>query len=93
MPTFKALLYGANFEIREDDAIRLIGFYVTRIVDAPTPQEASDVLREALAGELATSPLRPTGESRIEIEEMEEIEAGDTSHAETGFVIFPMHET
>jgi hypothetical protein len=93
MPTFKALLYGANFEIREDDAIRLIGFYVTRIVDAPTPQAASRIISEALAAELEPSPLRPTGESRIEIEEMEEVPAGDTSHAETGFVIFPMHET
>ncbi len=93
MPWFKCSICGEDFPgailSQADD----IGFYVTRFVEAASPEEAELV---ALADLKSDEKLRlPSGieapaKARVDFEEIVEIERTDVPSIQPGFVFFAM---
>lgn len=83
MPRFRVLVLGRGVRTEVDGEPRLLGFYVTRAIDADAISDAADVARERVADELSDRfPAENLYGLTLEIEEVERSEeAGNTGFA------------
>jgi hypothetical protein len=92
MPVYQLSLRGENFRWKEEDAIKLMGFYTTRWVNASdetaAETEAIDTLRQA--PELQKPEwLDGSGpHARVYVEEIQEIMSGWDGKPGGGFIWF-----
>jgi hypothetical protein len=92
MDWFACFICGENFSTRIDGKPTLVGFYVTRVVQASSLDEAESKALALLRSEekLSPSTFEPSASARVYFEKIEKIAASSVDKTETGFVFFPM---
>lgn len=92
MRWFACFICGENFSTRIDGDPALVGFYVTRVVQASSPEEAESKALALLRteGKLSPPAFEPSERARVFFEKIEEIAASAVANIPTGFVFFPM---
>jgi hypothetical protein len=93
MPTYSCFIRGENFPLRVDGRIKPMGFYTTRLVEAPSPDEAEFVALRLLRKErsLLVPKSARTKEAMVYFERIVRVSAARKRNApNTGFTFFPM---
>ena len=94
MAWFKCVIRGENFPGELVQETGLVGFYVTRFVEAASAEEAESVAlavlraNPRLAAPAGYQPASAT--ARIVFEDVAEVEADDVPSPQPGFAFFPM---
>jgi hypothetical protein len=89
MAWFACFMHGENFPGQLADAAGLVGFYVTRFIEADDPACAEAAAIQGLRADpnLSRPPrFTPTKQARVFVEEIEEVEAADVPAVQPGFV-------
>jgi hypothetical protein len=90
---FRCLIRGENFPRHLAGQSGLVGFYVTRFVEAIDTQEAESRALEALRGDPKLVPpadYKPSGIARVHFEETAELPQDKVPTPQPGFVWYPM---
>jgi hypothetical protein len=72
----------------------LVGFFVTRFVEADSVEQAEQNALLLLRAEPKLAPpagYTPTGKARVFFEEISEVEAGDVPEPQPGIAFYPMN--
>jgi hypothetical protein len=89
MPWFRCLLRGENFPLLVMEVRKPTGFYTTRYAEAASPEEAEELVLNALHDEevLKVPPGTPgTENARVYFEEIDEVDGPGVNE---GFTFFP----
>jgi hypothetical protein len=73
----------------------LVGFYVTRFVEAMEVEAAESVALQLLRSEPKLAPphgFTPSGQARVIFEEIAEVDAENVPATELGFAWYPMNQ-
>ncbi len=93
MKWFKCYIEGENFpgELVKDD--KLIGFLITRFVQADSPEEAENIVLGRLKDEESLklpAGVSPSAIAKVYFEQITEVSEEDVPSVQPGFTFFPM---
>jgi hypothetical protein len=95
MASYRCLIRGENFPGQLAGQAGLVGFYLTRFVEAESPAGAEAAALEGLRSERKLVPppgYKRTGQAQVFFEEIAEAVPGEMPEGEPGFVWFPMED-
>lgn len=88
MPWFKCLIHGENFPGILIGEVREVGFYTTRFVEAPNPEQAEILALARIRDEpklQKTKDLIPGERAKVYFDEIEEVPREDVPEIQEGF--------
>lgn len=91
MPWFRCFVRGENFAVVMDGRQELLGFYVTRFVEADNPEGAEAEAVAVLKADPRLAPPpghTPTGRARVFFEQITEVPAADVPARPPGFTFY-----
>ena len=94
MAWFRCLIRGENFPGNLVGEPGLVGFYVTRFVEASRAEDAESCALQALRSEpklARPSDQTPPGLPRVHFEEIQELHASEVPAQQPGFTWYPMN--